>query len=256
MKHLSASLARQNATSLYLQISSLLRQEISNGVYDPSGKLPSEAELRKRFDVSRVTVRLALDKLTEENIVERKQGKGTFVSGKQLRHGLDTLRSFHESLVIQGLNPEMHLLCRRIVEIPESARSAFDAHKDKCLLLERLHLVEGEPIALGKSYLLAEVEAVSWEQTEQKPTYAILESVTGFRVVRADLAISAQSTDEKLSHTLKIGIGMPLLVMRRLSYLENGRCCDYSVFYIRPEHYEFVMSSYFKETTIETDRRS
>ena len=234
---------------MYLQISSLLREEISSGLYNPSGKLPSEAELRKRFDVSRVTVRLALDKLTEENIVERKQGKGTFVYGKQLRHGLDTLRSFHESLVIQGLKPEMRLLSRTIVDIPDTLRSSPGVHTDQILLIERLHLVEGKPIALGKSYLPLEVETLSWEQTEKQPAYAILESLTGFRVARADIAITAQTADEKLSHALSMTSGMPLLVMKRLSYLENGACCEHSVFYIRPEHYEFVMSSYFKHTS-------
>ena len=250
MKQLTQTLTRENATSLYLQISALLREEISSGLYDPSGKLPSEAELRKRFEVSRVTVRLALDKLTEENIVERKQGKGTFVYGKQLRHGLDTLRSFHESLVIQGLKPEMRLISRNIVDIPDTLRSSYGAFRDKSLLIERLHLVEGEPIALGKSYLPLEVETLSWAQIERQPTYVILESLTGFRVVRADISITAQSADEKLSHSLNITAGMPLLVMKRLSFLENGNCCDSSVFYIRPEHYEFVMSSYFKHTSI------
>ena len=246
MKPLPSNLARENAAALYLQISSLLHEEISRGLYDPSGKLPSEAELCKRFAVSRVTVRLALDKLAEENVVERKQGKGTFVAGKQLRHGLDTLRSFHESLRIQGLNPEMRLIARHIVNTPDNVRSALGVNMEKSLLLERLHVVDGEPVALGRSYLPVEVDSLSWEETEQQPTYAILESLTGLRVVRADIGISAQSADKELADILKISSGMPLLVMRRLSYLANEDCCDHSVFYIRPQHYEFVMSSYFK----------
>ncbi|HWU35623.1 MAG TPA: GntR family transcriptional regulator [Methylovorus sp.] len=241
-----STLARENAAALYLQISSLLHEEISRGLYDPSGKLPSEAELCKRFAVSRVTVRLALDRLAEENVVERKQGKGTFVAGKQLRHGLDTLRSFHESLRIQGLNPEMRLIVRHIVNTPDNVRSALGVNMEKSLLLERLHVVDGEPVALGRSYLPVEVDSLSWEETEQQPTYAILESLTGLRVVRADIGISAQSADKELADILKISSGMPLLVMRRLSYLANEDCCDHSVFYIRPQHYEFVMSSYFK----------
>jgi GntR family transcriptional regulator len=255
LKQSSSTLARENAASLYLQISSLLHEEINRGVYDPSGKLPSEAELCKRFAVSRVTVRLALDKLTEENVVERKQGKGTFVSGKQLRHGLDTLRSFHESLVIQGLKPEMRILSRLIVHTPDNVRSSLGVNMERSLLLERLHVVDGEPIALGRSYLPVEVETLSWEQTEQQPTYAILESLTGLRVVRADIGISAQSADKSLADTLKVSVGMPLLVMRRLSYLSNEDCCDHSVFYIRPQHYEFVMSSYFKPVLNESRAR-
>ena len=240
------SLVRENATSLYQQISSLLREEISRGQYEPSGKLLSEAALCRRFSVSRVTVRLALDKLVEDNIVERKQGKGSFALGKQLRHGLDYLRSFHESLVMQGLKPEMRLVSRKVVPLPDSLHALFGMDICKSMRLERLHMVEGEPIALGRSYLPVEVESVSWDETEQQPTYAILESVTGLSVVRADLAISAQQADKELASLLKISAGMPLLVMTRSSYFSSGTCCDHSVFYIRPERYEFVLSSHFK----------
>jgi len=246
LKQPSATLLRENPTALYLQIASVLREEISRGLYEPSGKLPSEAELVSRFAVSRITVRLALDKLVEERIVERKQGKGTYVFNKQLRHGLDTLRSFHESLVIQGLHPEMHLLSHQRVNIPDTVKNSFDSGTSESLLIERLHVVEGQPIAWGKSYLPIALEALSVDDIERQPSYKLIEAVIGLQVVRADLGITAQLADELLAERLKVGVGMPLLVMKRLSYLSNGACCDHSVFYIRPERYEFVLSSYFK----------
>lgn len=246
LKQNQSSLLRENPTSLYLQISSLLREEISSGLYEPSGKLPSEAELVRRFDVSRITVRLALDQLVEEKIVERKQGKGTYVSNKQLRHGLDTLRSFHESLLVQGLKPEMKLLSRDMVETPEALSKSFSSEFRHLLLIERLHLVEGQPIAIGKSYLTPLVGDMNWDTFEKQPSYKAIEALTGLQVVKADLAITAQLADEKLAELLEITVGMPLLVMKRISYLSNGVCCDHSIFHIRPEHYEFVLSSYFK----------
>jgi GntR family transcriptional regulator len=239
------SLIRQNVASLYEQIASLLREEINNGLYEPSGKLPSEAELCKRFDVSRVTVRLALDKLTDEKAVERKQGKGTYATGKQLRHGLDHLRSFHDSLVMQGLHPTMKLLSRDVVAVPDKLRTLIGNKEKNCLLLQRLHVVDREPIALGRSYLPVEVESVSWEMTEQKPTYSILEELTGLPVARADLAIKVGAADRELAKTLGLKVGSPLLVMERMSYFPNGACCDYSIFFIRPERYEFVMKTSF-----------
>lgn len=246
MKQTPSTLVRENPTSLYLQIASLLSEEVSSGLYEPSGKLPSEAELVRRFGVSRITVRLALDKLVEEKIVERKQGKGTYVSNKQLRHGLDTLRSFHESLVVQGLKPEMCLLLHQLVDLPETMKISFGAGIDKGLLIERLHLVNGEPIAFGRSYLPSEISAVSVGDIERQPSYKVIEAITGLQVVRADLAITAELADEQYGKLLGVSAGMPLLVMKRLSYLSNGICCDHSVFHIRPEHYEFVLSSYFK----------
>lgn len=246
LKQKQSNLVRENPTSLYLQISTLLREEICSGLYEPSGKLPSEAELVRRFDVSRITVRLALDQLVEAKIIERKQGKGTYVSNKQLRHGLDTLRSFHESLLVQGLTPKMKLLSREVVETPELLRKIFPSEMSQLLLIEKLHLVDSEPIAIGKSYLTSQVADLNWESFEKEPNYKAIEAVTGLKVVRADLAITAMLADEYHAKLLAADPGMPLLSMKRVSFLSNGICCDHSVFYIKPEHYEFVLSSSFK----------
>jgi len=243
---IQTQLIRKNVTSLYEQIAVQLRQEALGGAYGPTGKLPSEAELCERFAVSRVTVRLALAKLTEEGTVERKQGKGTYVAGKQVRHGLDALRSFHDSLVMQGLQPEMRLLSKEVVRLPEHLRERFGKHDRYCVLLERLHLVDGEPIAFGRSYLPREVETLGWEETERQPNYAILKSINGSGVARAEIAIRAQLADRDLARTLKVKTGTALLVMTRTSSYANDDCCDSSTFFIRPERYEFVASCAFQ----------
>lgn len=242
----ATQLVRQNVTSLYEQIAVQLREEALSGAYEPSGKLPSEAELCARFKVSRITVRLALGKLADEGTVERKQGKGTYVSGKQVRHGLDALRSFHDSLVMQGLKPEMRLLSKEVVALPEHLRGRFGKKASHCVALRRLHLVDGEPIAVGNSYLPKQVELLSWEETQSQPNYTILKGLDGRGVARADIAIRAQSADAELARVLKVQSGSPLLVMTRTSALPNGDCCDYSTFYIRPERYEFVASCTFQ----------
>lgn len=246
LKNQSFALVRENPTALYLQIASILREEINSDLYEPTGKLPSEAELVTRFAVSRITVRLALDKLVEEKVVERKQGKGTYVFNKQLRHGLDTLRSFHESLLIQGLNPQMRLLSRNLIKLPEVVKKAFGHQTEEGLFIERLHLVDDQPIALGISYLDQSVASLSAALIEKKPSYKAIEEMTGLPVARADISITAQLANEKHAQLLNITTGMPLLVMKRTSYLSDGKCCDYSIFYIRPEQYEFVLSSFFK----------
>lgn len=238
-------LVRESISTLYEQIAHQLREDIQRGAFEPSGKLPSEAELGLRFAVSRVTVRLALGKLSAAGVVERKQGKGTYVVGTQVRHGLDALRSFHEALLLQGLRPSMRLLSHRLQPVPEALRTQF-VGAQHCLLLQRLHLVDGEPIALGRSYLPRELAEVQWADAGQRPVYSILESLTGQAVVRADLAIRAQQADKALAEALSVKRGTALLVMERTSYFANGACCDRSTFFIRPERYAFVLSGVFK----------
>lgn len=242
----STPLNRENLTALYEQIAACLREEIVNGRYEPSGRLPSEAEIGRRFAVSRVTVRLAVDRLVDEGLVIRRQGKGSYTSGKQMRHGLDTLRSFHESLRSQGLDAQMVLLAKTRMAMPVSIGKLFLADAADCLFLQRLHLVDGEPVAVGNSYLPAQLDALSWEEMERTPTYSLLAATLGVAVVRADIAIRAQPADEVLARLLQIAPAAALLVMVRNSYLADGRCCDQSTFYIRPERYAFTVSSLFK----------
>lgn len=238
-------LSRENATSLYEQIAARLLEEMEAGLYEPSGRLPSESDIGERFEVSRVTVRLALDKLVHEGAVVRKQGKGSYVAGRQVRHGLDTLRSFHESLKLQGLKATMQLLEKKVVLLPDDVRQRF-APAAKGLFLRRLHLVDGEPVALGDSYLPYKLHTFSWSEVERQPAYSLLADRMGEAPARANIAIRAQAADERLAGALKVAVGEALLVMRRTSYFAAGACCDHTHFYVRPERYEFVMSNTFR----------
>lgn len=237
------TLQRESSTSLYEQIAQQLLQEIQQGAFGASGKLPSEAELVERFAVSRVTIRLALGKLGDDGVVERKQGKGTYVAAQQVRHDLDALRSFNESLLLQGLKPSMRLLGHRQLAVPAELENLFKGH---CVSVERLHFVDDEPIAFAVSYLVEALGSVDWTQMAQVPLYSVLEQVTGRPVTRADIAIRAREADKVLAEQLGVKRGTALLVMERTSWFSDGQCCDRSTFFIRPERYAFVLSGVFK----------
>lgn len=237
------TLLREHVTSLYEQIVSVLRLEIEQGRYDPSGKMPSEAALGERFGVSRVTVRLAIDRLVKEMLVERKQGKGTFVVGQRLQHGLNVLRGFYDSLAQQGVVAEMTLLSRQERAAPVAIQSILGSGLNPCLYLERLHLVDGQPIALAYTYALPEALVISHAQAASHPSYDLFESRLGWHIQRADMAISATAATAELAQHLEVRKHSPLLVMRRTSWLVDGRACETTAFYIRPERYEFLVSS-------------
>ncbi|MBK4721657.1 GntR family transcriptional regulator [Azospirillum sp. YIM DDC1] len=233
------SLVRENATALYRQIADRLREEIAAGRFEPSGRLPSESEIGIRFAVSRVTVRLALDRLETEGLIERRKGKGTFTAGKRVRHPLDRLRSFHESLRLQGLNAGMRHLSAGMTATPPDLTDQFGP---RCLEVARLHLVDGEPVALGRSLLSAELAGVDWAAVGQKPVYAILREVTGKPVVGADVEVKAEAAGASIAEPLGGTVGMPVLVMIRRSFFADGACADHAVFHVRPERYSFVLS--------------
>lgn len=236
---IGVALVRDNATALYRQIADRLRDEIAARRFEPSGRLPTESEIGARFAVSRVTVRLALDRLEAEGLIERRKGKGTFTAGKRVQHPLDRLRSFHESLRLQGLDARMRLLSVAMVATPPELHGDFGP---RCLEVRRLHLVDGAPVALGRSLLPAELEAVDWQAAEQKPTYAILQEVLGKPVGGADLEMKAEAASEEVAGALGLPVGSPVLAMGRRSVFVDGRCADRSVFHVRSERYSFVLS--------------
>lgn len=236
------ALVRENLTSLYRQIADTLQQEITAGYYQPSGKLPSESALEQRFAVSRVTVRLALKHLTEQGVVERKQGKGTYVSGKKVAHGINVMRSFHESLKQQGLDATMCLLNKERYPTPATLQPLFDV-QDTLTFIARLHLVDNEPIAVGHSHFPVFNQQLSWEEIEQQPTWALLEKSAGLAITRADIRIRLHYADKTLAEILHVAKGAPLFCMERTSWFEDQHCAEHSVFFIRPERYEFTWNN-------------
>lgn len=206
------TLVRDDATSLYEQIAETLRGEIEQGRYEPTGKLLSEAQLNERIAVSRVIVRLALDRLTDARIVERKQGKGTFVVKQRLWHRLDVLRSFHDSIVGQGARAWVELLHLEEGDVPPGLLHAFPDDVTRCLYLERLHWVDDAPVALAQTCLLPEARAVTFEHAERMPTYEELEGLLGWRITEAEMSVTAVGSPADVAQRLRIGPHHPLLM--------------------------------------------
>lgn len=237
-------LVRENATPLYRQLATQLRQEIAEGRFERTGKLPSEAELRERFSVSRVTVRLALNALAESGLIEQRKGKGTYLIGREVRYELDTLRSFHESLRLQGFDARMRLLTFTL-KTPPGPVGKMLGHDGECLFLERLHLIGEEPIAVGRSFLPAKLADISRDEADIAPTYALLNRFSGHALDRVHVTLGAQSAGVELAYLLQIAENTALLHMERISYFMNNQPAEYSTFFIRPERYHFTLNSHF-----------
>lgn len=237
------TLVRDDVTSLYEQIATTLQGEIERGIYEPSGKLPSESELSERFAVSRVTVRLALGKLTDAQVVEKKQGKGTFATKRRLQHRLDVLRGFYDSMAAQGARARMELLRMEECDVPPGLRHTFAADVSRCLYLERLHLVDDEPVAVAQTCMLPEASAIAREQAAAVPSYELLERMPGWRIADAEMSVTAVAAAKDIAACLGLAPNVPLLVLRRTSRLVDGRICESTVFHIRPERFDFVVRS-------------
>ena len=237
------TLDRDSYVTLYIQLAQRLATEIAEGRWAPHARLPSEQDLMKRFDVSRVTVRQAIAKLDDQDLVVRKQGKGTFVAGPVVRHELKNFQGFYDELLSQGLNPETKLLHFGPIETPREAARALKTTDAKVVFLKRLYSLDGTPIALAFTYLPAIAAEVSWEEAVRHPSYAILETLLGIRIAEAEVSIRGRLAGRELGPMLKVAQSAPLLVLERTSFCDAGTAREYTRFYVNSETYEFTLSA-------------
>src|ERR1017187_10558781 len=137
---------------LYAQIRDILRAEV--GRMEPGDAIPSEPELQARFDVSRITLRKAVDDLVTEGLLVRQQGRGTFVQKLKVTPELKSITSWTEQLLAIGQVPRtLHPETEEIEPPNRIARDLELGAHDTAFVLRRLRLVNDEPLTLSVNYL-------------------------------------------------------------------------------------------------------
>ncbi len=211
---------------LYQQIKSLLLQSLDRGEWKPGEAIPSELELAARFQVSQGTVRKAIDELAAENLLLRRQGKGTFVA------------THHEAKVRfrflrltpddgkQSVSGSKILECRR-VKAPADIAALLDLRTaDMVVNMRRLLSFDQTPTILDDIWLPGAVfKGLTAESLGRYrgPLYGLFESEFGVSMVRADEKIRAVAATQEQADTLKIAHGNPLLQVERVSYTYGDR---------------------------------
>jgi GntR family transcriptional regulator len=221
-----AALAATPAFSpLYQQIKGLILQSLENGEWKPGEAIPSEMDLAARFRVSQGTVRKAIDELAAENLVLRRQGKGTFVATHSEQH----VRYRFLKLVPDGGDREgpaqrTILECRRQRASAEVARSLALRTGDAVVQVRRVLSFASVPTILEDLWLPGTTfKGLTADQlaAHQGPTYALFELEFGVRMVRAEEKIRAVAADAQQAALLACKAGAPLLSVERLSYTYN-----------------------------------
>ncbi|HXD40524.1 MAG TPA: GntR family transcriptional regulator [Ramlibacter sp.] len=209
---------------LYQQIKALILQSLQAGEWKPGESIPSEMDLAARFRVSQGTVRKAIDELAAENLVVRRQGKGTFVathSEQHLRYRF--LKLMPDSGDRDGEGPAQRkvLECRRVRAPAEVARALALRSGDAVLQVRRVLSFAGVPTILEDLWLPGNAfKGLSAERMASfvGPTYAMYEVDFGVRMVRAEEKIRAVAADAAQAALLNVEPGSPLLSVERIAY--------------------------------------
>lgn len=209
-----------------------LRSQIMEGAFGGLAAarpaLPSEARLAAEFGVSRNAVREALSLLRAEGLVTRTPGAGTFVTGAKLRQRLDRLEGLAESLAGHKLPVD-----NRVLSVGEATADTFVARKlglaegSPILFVERLRSVGGLPLSLDTTCLRPEaLPALLGADFARTDIFTLIESQLGVALGWAEVTTEAVSADEPTARLLRVRPGSPLLLVHRLTYLDDGTPFD------------------------------
>jgi len=211
---------------LYQQIKGLITRELQAGLWKPGEAIPSELELAARFKVSQGTVRKAIDELASENLLVRRQGKGTFVathSERQIQYRF--LRLEPDDGVARDMERRL-IDCRRQRAPADVARLLEAKSGDAMVQLRRLLLSQGRPVVLDEIWLPGSLfKGLTAERLAdyKGPMYGMFETEFGVRMIRAEEKIRAVAADAAVAQWLGVDAGAPLLSVERLSFTYGDR---------------------------------
>jgi GntR family transcriptional regulator len=212
---------------LYQQIKTLILRSLQAGEWKPGDAIPSEFELAARYRVSQGTVRKAVDELATDNLLVRRQGKGTFVATHaEARTQYRFLRLLPDTAELDSQGPAERKIieCRRQRASADVTRQLGGRTSDPVLHVKRVLSFGGTPAILediwlpGGPFRGLTLETLSMDTG---PMYALFETQFGVRMVRAVEKIKAVSADADAAQLLAVKIGCPLLSVERVACTYN-----------------------------------
>ncbi len=224
----------------YVQLRRRLESGIETGLLPPDSSLPSERDLADLTDLSRVTVRKAIQELVNSGMVEQRQGSGSFVRRAEPRveQSLSQLTSFTEDMSRRGMETSSTWLERGIfLPSPEETVALGLSAEDQVARIYRLRETGGRPMALERAALPLDVLPNPLEVTTS--LYEVLEA-SGRRPVRAIQKISAINLAATEAELLDVAEGTAGLSIQRTSYQDNGRVTEFTRSIYRGDAYDFV----------------
>lgn len=227
---------------LYQQIKKLIVQSLQAGEWRSGESIPSEIELANRFKVSQGTVRKAIDELAAENLLIRKQGKGTFVATHhEARAQFRFLRLKPD--VGEARYPDNSIIEARRLRAPADIAKQLELKGgDSVIFIKRIQSFGGEPTILEELWLPGAIfKGLSVERMMQYkgPMYALLETEFDTRMIRALENIRAVSADHDDAELLHIAPGTPLLSVNRLSFTYGDKPVEVRRSLYLTSHYHY-----------------
>ena len=235
------SLIRRNSPiPLYYQLKDILTDKIVKGEWSVGDRIPPEAELCKQYEVSRITVRQALEELRREGLIVRKQGKGTFVSIPKIEQNLMGFYSFSNEFRKRGLKAHSCVLQFSILEKQYEACRALGVPLDsKVYYFRRLRYADDTLMAIESTYLPWDAFAgLTREALQDKALYDIMRSDYGIIPNFAEESFGATLLEQEEAEFFGLRVGHASIDIWRKTF-SGSDCIEYTIGIVRGDIFRF-----------------
>lgn len=228
--------------TLSIMIANELKNMIEQENLKEGDKLPSERELCEKLNVQRLTLRSGLRILLQEGIIESKQRSGYYVNKPRVEKNVFHLESTSEAIFEQGLKMSIKILHMGKKEIDKRLSTKLRLPLGtKVYHLQRLRLVDNEPISLDTNYLPVEyAQNLEKQDLENRALYQILKTEYNIQVDHSEQEILICEADDFVANALCVAPGTQMVLQQGLAYDSNNRQIEYSECIMKMERFVYV----------------
>lgn len=237
---------KENGIPIYFQLANSLRQKIIKREFISGQALPSENELTAEYNISRGTVRKALQLLMQDGIIETYPGKGSVVTPNKMDYNASRSMGFFSKFVKDsGKNPTAIVMEKTLLqEAPLFVKSSLMLNdEEEVLFLRRLRCVDNEPWVIESTYLRTQTIGDKLVLKDfSKSIYAMLQNDYKISFLFSENSIGALIADEEKAKILEINSGDPLMRIKRIVYNDKKIPFEYAEDIVRADRLRFSVN--------------
>lgn len=231
---------------LHIQAEEIIRRLIEEDDYKNGKLLPSETEISEQLNISRNTLRQAINKLVMEGLLIRKKGVGTKVAKKGIVGGIKNWLSFSQEMKMLGIeirNFELHISRKKLTEeIANFFNTTPYSDTERCIVLERVRGNKEYPFVYFISYFNPAIP-MTGDEDFTRPLYELLETQYNIVVKTSKEEISARLAGEFIAEKLEINASDPILIRKRFVYDVNDMPIEYNIGYYRADSFTYTIEA-------------
>lgn len=229
---------------IYYQLEEIIKDLIEKGELKPGDSLPAEREYAEQFQISRMTVRQALNELVNDGYLYRVKGKGTFVAERKpkIEQALQGLTSFTEDMKARGMKPGSQLLQFEIIQATSLIANQLGIQEyGPVYEMKRIRLADNEPMALETNYISTNFIKGLTEKIVNQSLYSYIEKQLNLKIDYASQVIESSVANELEAEYLNILPGAPIMLIQRNTFLKDGTPVEFVKSTYRADRYKFMI---------------